>query len=101
MDNMTIIDYRGHDLVILPSEEMLQLSTSELMQALFGTHLPPDIRSAIGRDKQHAFLRTQPMHFQAVKQSLQAQYTPFTVAFEERPTLPFETALKVEPRPYQ
>ena len=31
----------------------------------------------------------------------QAQHAPFSVAFEERPTLPFATALQVEPRPYQ
>jgi len=98
---MTIIDHRGHDLVILPNEEMLQLSTSELVQALFGTHLPTDIRSAMGRDKRHAFLRTQPLHFQALKQALRAQQTPFTVAFEERPMLPFATTLQLEPRPYQ
>jgi superfamily II DNA or RNA helicase len=98
---MTTIDHRGHDLVILPNEEMLQLSTSELVQALFGTHLPTDIRSAMGRDKRHAFLRTQPLHFQGIKQALRAQQTPFTVAFEERPILPFATTLQVEPRPYQ
>jgi superfamily II DNA or RNA helicase len=98
---MTTIDHRGQDLVIVPEEELLHLSTPELVQALFGTHLPTDIRSAIGRDKRHAFLRTQPFHFHAIKQALQAQHTPFTVAFEERPVLPFETTLQVEPRPYQ
>src|SRR6266853_1356080 len=98
---MTTIDHRGRDLIIIPDEEMLHLSTPELLQSLFGTHLPADIRAAMGRDKRHAFLRTQPLHFQAVKQALQAQRTPFSVAFEERPTLPFATALQVEPRPYQ
>ena|SRR5258707_10425992 len=98
---MTTIDHRGHDLVILPNEEMLHLSTSELVQALFGPHLPTDIRSAMGRDKRYAFLRTQPLHFQALKQALRAQQTPFTVAFEERPMLPFATTLQLEPRPYQ
>src|SRR5215469_9082918 len=98
---MTTIDYRGRDLAIIPNKEMLHLPTQQLLQALFGTHLPADIRAAMGRDKRHAFLRTQPIHFQAVKQALQAQLTPFSVAFEERPTLPFATALQVEPRPYQ
>lgn len=98
---MTILDHRGHDLVILPSEEILQLPTAELLQVLFGTHLPREIRTAIGRDKRHAFLRTQPIHFQAIKQALQAQHTAFTVAFEEYPALPFATTLQVEPRPYQ
>jgi len=98
---MTTIDHRGHDLIIVPDEEMQRLPTSDLVQALFGTHLPTDIRSAIGRDKRHAFLRTQPLYFHAIKQALQAQHTPFTVAFEERPALPFKTTLQVEPRPYQ
>ena len=98
---MTIIDHRGRDLIIIPKEELLHLSTPELLQALFGTHLSKDVRTAMGRDKRHAFLRTQPIHFQAVKQALQVQCTPFSVAFEERPVLPYTTALQVEPRPYQ
>ncbi len=98
---MTTIDHRGRDLIIIPDEEMLHLSTPELLQALFGTHLPTDIRAAMGRDKRHAFLRIQPIHFQAVKQALRAQRTPFSVAFEERPALPYATALQVEPRSYQ
>ncbi|HKV60217.1 MAG TPA: DEAD/DEAH box helicase family protein [Ktedonobacteraceae bacterium] len=98
---MTTIDHRGRDLIIIPNEEMQRLSTPELLQTLFGTYLPAEVRAAMGRDKRHAFLRTQPIHFQAVKQALQAQRTPYNVAFEERPALPFATALQVEPRPYQ
>src|SRR5579875_400909 len=98
---MTVIDHRGHDLIIIPDEEVRHLPTPELLHALFGAHLLPDVRKAIGRDKKQAFLRLQPVHFQAVKQALLAQQTPFTVAFEERPALPFETVLAVEPRPYQ
>lgn len=98
---MTTIDHQGRDLVIRPDEEMLHLPTPKLLQALFGAHLPADIRTSMGRDKRHAFLRTQPMHLQAIKRALQAQHTPYNVAFEERPTLPFTTALQAEPRPYQ
>src|SRR5437588_5275133 len=98
---MTTIDHRGRDLVIIPGEEQLQLPTPELLRTLFGPHLPANIRAAMGRDKRHHFLRTQPINFPAVKKALQAQKTPFTVAFEERPALPCETALRVEPRPYQ
>src|SRR5215467_7837995 len=98
---MTTIDHRGRDLVIIPNEEMLRLPAPQLLQALFGAHLPVDIRAAMGRDKRHAFLRTQPFHFQAVKRALQANGMPFSVAFEERPALSFATALQVEPRPYQ
>ncbi len=98
---MTTIDHRGRDLIISPDEEMQRLPTPELLQALFGAHLPAGVRATMGRDKRHAFLRTQPIHFQAVKRALQAQHTPFSVAFEERPALPFTTTLQVEPRPYQ
>src|SRR5581483_686829 len=98
---MTTIDHRGRDLAIIPNDAMLRLQTLELLQTLFGSHLPADIRAAIGHDKRHAFLRTLPMHFQAIKQALRAQGTPFDVAFEERPVLPFATTLQVEPRPYQ
>lgn len=98
---MTTIDHRGRDLVIIPNDEMLRLPTTELLKLLFGTHLPASIRAAMGRDKRHAFLRIQPIHFQSVKQALQAQRTQFSVAFEERPALPFATALQIEPRPYQ
>src|SRR2546421_3802884 len=98
---MITIDHRGRDLIIIPDEEMLHLSTPELLQSLFGTRLPSEVSTTIGRDKRHAFLRTQPIHFQAVKQALRAKRTPFSVSFEERPALPFTTALHVEPRSYQ
>jgi superfamily II DNA or RNA helicase len=55
----------------------------------------------MGRDKRHSFLRTYPIYFSAVKRALRQQKTPFTVAFEERPALPFPTSLGMEPRPYQ
>ena len=98
---MTTIDHRGHDLVIIPNDEMLHLPTPELLKGLFGTHLPTYIRAAMSRDKRHAFLRTQPIYFQSVKQALQAQRTQFNVAFEERPALPFATSLQIEARLYQ
>lgn len=98
---MTTIDHRGRDLIIIPDEEMLHLPTPELLQALFGAHLPADIRAAMGRDKRHHFLRTQPVNFNAVKKALLQQQTAFNVAFNERPTLPFVTSPGMQPRPYQ
>src|SRR6202165_1439701 len=98
---MTTIDHRGRDLAIIPSDAMLHLPTPELLQSLFGSRLPADIRAAIGRDKRHAFLRTQPIHFHAIKQALQAEGTAFSVTFEERPPRPLRTVCQAEPRPYQ
>ncbi len=95
------LDLRGRDLVIIPTVELLRLPTPELLQTLFGSYLPSLIRANIGRDKRHHFLRTQPIHFTSIKSALRKQQTPFTVAFDERPALPFETALSIEPRPYQ
>ena len=98
---MTTIDLRGRDLVIMPPENLLTLSTPELLDTLFGVHLPGPVRSTMGRDRRYHFLRTQPMHFIAVKRALSRQQTPFTVAFDERPALPFRVSLSIEPRPYQ
>jgi superfamily II DNA or RNA helicase len=98
---MTTLDLRGRDLIIIPLKELLNLPTEELQQALFGNYLPTAIRISMGRDKRQHFLRTLPMNFSAVKSALRKQQTPFTVAFEERPALPFETSLSIEPRPYQ
>jgi superfamily II DNA or RNA helicase len=98
---MTILDQRGRDLIIVPPKEWLHLPTEELQEALFGKNLPTAIRISMGRDKRQHFLRTQPMNFSIVKNALRKQQTPFTVAFEERPALPFETSLQLEPRPYQ
>ncbi len=97
----TTIDYRGRDLAIIPSDDMLPLSTDELLRTLFGSHLPSVVASNMERDKRHRFLRTRAIHFPAVKRALQANRTPFHIAFEERPALPFETELGMEPRPYQ
>ena len=98
---MTTIDLRGRDLTITPPTELLELPTPALLDSLFGPYLPKALRAKMGRDKRFHFLRTQPIHFSAVKQALRQQQIPFTVVFEERPTLPFSTALAIEPRPYQ
>src|SRR2546429_3038830 len=98
---MTTIDLRGRDLTITPPAELLELPTPALLDSLFGPYLPKALRAKMGRDKRLHFVRTQPIHFSAVKQALRQQQTPFTVVFEERPTLPFSTALAIEPRPYQ
>src|SRR6266568_7726774 len=99
--DMTTLDLRGRDLIIIPPKESLHLSTSELLQVLFGSHLPFTVHNSMGRDKRQHFLRTQPINFTSVKSALRKQQTPFTVAFEEHPALPFQTALSIEPRPYQ
>jgi superfamily II DNA or RNA helicase len=98
---MVTLDFRGRDLTITPNEALLHLPTPELLQTLFGANLPPAVRANIGRDKRQHFLRTQPLHFTSIKSALRKQQTPFTVAFDEQPALPFETTLNIEPRPYQ
>nr|HET6902187.1 DEAD/DEAH box helicase [Ktedonobacteraceae bacterium] len=101
MSTLTTLDLRGRDLIITPPDNLVSLATPDLLTALFGTHLPQQIQAKLGRDKRFHFLRTQPIHFTIVKQALRQQQTPFTVAFNEQPTLPFTTTLSIEPRPYQ
>ncbi len=98
---MTSLDLRGRDLVIIPAAEWLQRPTAELLDQLFGAHLQTEVRASIGRDKRQHFLRTKPIHFKAVKHALQQQQVPFTVAFDERPALPFVTSPGLQPRAYQ
>ncbi len=98
---MTTLDLRGRDLIITPTAEWVQRPTAELLEHLFGAHLPAKVRAEMGRDKRQHFLRTRPLHFSLVKHALQQQRTPFTVAFDERPALPFATSTVMQPRPYQ
>ena len=98
---MTTLDLRGRDLIITPPENLILLPTPELLRLLFGTHLPADVRNSMGRDKRHHFLRTKPIYFTAVKRALRQQQTEFSVAFEERPPLPFTPTLTMSARPYQ
>ena len=98
---MTTLDHRGRDLIITPPDNLLSLPTPDLLDTLFGSHLPAAIRAKMGRDKRLHFLRTLPIHFSAIKQALRKQQTPFTVAFDEQPALPFSATLQMEPRPYQ
>jgi superfamily II DNA or RNA helicase len=97
----TTIDLRGRDLIIMPPAEQLALPLPTLLRTLFGPHLPTWLAGSIVQDKRGHFLRTRPMHLTAIKQALRAQQTPFVVLFEERPALPLQTTLAIEPRPYQ
>jgi superfamily II DNA or RNA helicase len=98
---MTTLDLRGRDLIITPPENLLSLPSPELLRLLFGTHLPASVRNSMGRDKRHHFLRTKPLYFTAVKRALRQQQTEFSIAFEERPHLPFTPTLTMSARPYQ
>jgi superfamily II DNA or RNA helicase len=95
---ITTIDLRGRDLIINPPEEWQQLPLPSILQKLFGTQSTP---FQITQDTRLHFLRTQPIHFQAIKQALTQNKTPFSVAFDEQPALPFTTQVGLEIRPYQ
>ncbi|HLI89550.1 MAG TPA: DEAD/DEAH box helicase family protein [Ktedonobacteraceae bacterium] len=99
--SITTVDLRGRDLVITPPEAWLHLPLPELLSRLFGSHLPATLCDSMVQDRRYRFLRTQPLHFSAIKRALREQQTPYSVLFEERPALPFATALALEPRPYQ
>ncbi len=89
------------DLIIVPASEYDSLALPDVLNRLFGKHLPASVRSNIVLDRRQRFLRIQPIHFTAIKRALRQQEIPFTVAFDERPALPFTTTLAMEPRPYQ
>lgn len=95
------IEQRGRDLALIPSEEWQQDSREELLAKLFGNRLPHAMLESIEQDRRGNFLRTLPSYFTFLKRALQQQKVPFTIAFDERPALPFTTALAVQPRPYQ
>ena len=97
----TILDFRGRDLALLPPAELQALPTSQLLNVLCGPHLPGEVRGACIRDTRGHFLRTKPIYFNELKRALLAHGTPFSIAFEERPALPFTTNPNIEPRPYQ
>ncbi|GHO66281.1 ATP-dependent helicase [Ktedonobacter sp. SOSP1-52] len=97
----TVLEMRGRDLVITPSTEYSHLTPEEQLTALFGKRLSPFVAETLTQDKRHAFWRTKPYYFSAVKAALQEQQISLRVAFEERPSLPFVTHLAKEPRPYQ
>ncbi len=98
---ITNIELRGRDLAIIPPDEWQEYTSHELLKQLFGPRLSPRIVAAIAYDTRGHFLRTQPSHFTSIKRALIEHKTPFHVAFDEQPKLPFETKLGMEPRPYQ
>ncbi|BCL82900.1 DNA repair helicase [Ktedonobacteria bacterium brp13] len=95
------IEQRGRDLALIPSEEWQQDSREALLAKLFGNRLPHAMLESIEQDRRGNFLRTLPFYFPLLKRALQQQKVPFTIAFDERPALPFTTTLAVQPRPYQ
>ncbi len=99
--SITTLNLKGRDLVITPAETWQHLPLPTLLNTLFGAYLPAAVRALMKQDKRYHFLRIQPFHFSTVKHALHQQQVPFTVAFEERPALPYPTSLAMEPRPYQ
>src|SRR6266700_4982260 len=96
----TTLELRGRDLAIVPPVEWKELGYRELVNRLFGRHLPAEVQERMAQDKRQLFLRVQPYYFSMVKEALSKQQTEFTVAFEERPALPWKTQLALEARPY-
>src|SRR3989442_15189816 len=59
--SMTTLDLRGRDLITIPPDDLASLPTAELLDTLFGSHLPKAVRNSMVRDKRSHFLRTQPI----------------------------------------
>ncbi|GHO43502.1 DEAD/DEAH box helicase [Ktedonospora formicarum] len=97
----TVLELRGRDLVVTPAEAYTRLTPEAQLEALFGGQLSPFVFETLTQDKRRAFWRIKPFYYSAIKAALEARQIAFRVAFEERPALPFATALAMEPRPYQ
>ena len=97
----TILDFRGRDLALLPPAELLRLPAPQLLEELCGQALSGELRAALVYDSRARFLRTKPIYFHELRQALLAHGTPFEVAFETEPALPFASTLNAQPRPYQ
>lgn len=97
----TLLDFRGRDLALFPPTDLQALAVPELLDALCGPHLPSQLRTEFVPDQRAPFVRTKPLYYNALVQALRAHHTPFALAFEERPALPFVATLSVTPRPYQ
>lgn len=98
---ITRLDFRGRDLALIPPPDLQALSIPELLTKLCGPHVSQQLHGEFVRDPRAQVLRTKPILFKTLTQALQAHQTPFELAFEARPTLPFATTLSVQPRPYQ
>jgi hypothetical protein len=66
----TTLELRGRDLIIVPASEYDSLTLQEVLNRLFGKHLPASVRSNIVLDRRQRFLRIQPIHFSAIKRAL-------------------------------
>ncbi len=101
MTTTTTLDLRGRDLIILPAKEWQDLPLPDLLAKLFGPRAPAALLAAIEQDRRHHLLRTKPLYFDTIKRALRRHQMPFSVAFDERPELPQNSTLAMQPRPYQ
>lgn len=100
-DTVTL-EWRGRDLAIVPPVALAALDDAALARALFGVEAAARLRVRLLRDRRGQFFRMRPIEFTDIKAALLAWGAyPVTVAFDERPALPFTPRPALAARPYQ
>lgn len=96
------LGWRGRDIALAVPPALWALDDAALYRALFGATEAPGAAIHLARDRRARELRARPLDFAMVKAALLAHGAyAVRVAFEERPALPWQPRLSVEPRPYQ
>ena len=96
------LEWRGRDLGVIPPAALAGLDDVALLRALLGPREATRLGSRLRRDRRGGFLRARPIECAELKAALLAWGAyPVSVAFDERPTLPFAPRPTLPPRPYQ
>lgn len=96
------LEWRGRDLAIIPPASLAALDDAALVRALLGPQAATRLGRLLMRDTRRRFLRLRPIDFAEIKAALvNWDAYPISVAFDERPALPFTPRPTLEARPYQ
>ena len=93
------IEWRGRDIALVPPDTLWPLDDAALYRALFGADAAGLASAMLRRDARARALRARPLDFSWLKAALVGW--DVKIGFEERPPLPWPSALTMAPRPYQ
>ena len=95
------IEWRGRDIALAPPAALWPLDDAALYQALFGDEAAGLASALLRRDLRARVLRARPLDVAWLKAALMRMGWDVTVAFDERPALPWPMRVTLTPRPYQ
>ncbi len=100
--DVVMLDWRGRDLGVIPPAALAALDDAALLRALLGPREATRLGARLRRDRRGGFLRARPIECASLKAALLAWGAyPVSVAFDERPALPFTPRPTLAARPYQ